>query len=225
LRRSTKMALIGLGTILLSLSIVGVRKLRHRGDRRGGQGDVASGNFGRSSVSGGTGRDYSSVASADNPGAHSVIEAVKTGKYPERLTPLIAPRPFDLVAFEANPQQYLDTVEPGRCFQTLKNPGPDSAYLHPASQSLVRAQADEPIALMVKGAPNAPVTFTAFEGGQFTENGLNSVSVRGDARGYATAHFKVPAGANGRLPVLAGSPMAVGNQTFLIDATPVPDSN
>ncbi|HEY2902638.1 MAG TPA: hypothetical protein VGL59_18780 [Polyangia bacterium] len=79
--------------------------------------------------------------------------------------------------------------------------------------------------MMVIGAPNGPVTFTAFEGGQFTENGLNSVSVRGNALGLASAHFKAPIDANGRLPILVGSPLALGNQTFLVDAAAMPRNN
>ena len=63
------------------------------------------------------------------------------------------------------------------------------------------------------------VTFTAFGPGQFTENTLNSVSVRADARGYAVAHFTAPLGLTGHVPVLVGSPLSIGNQSFLLDVT------
>jgi len=224
--KRSAMIFVGLGAMLIAFGAVGFQLWRAREGKHGGKKDVVAEGSEQSSVSLFPRRKYSQVALSDNsaagpdsPGTRSVLDAVKTGKHPERLTPLIAPVAFDTATFEANPQQYLDVVEPGRCFQTLKNPAPNSPYLQPAGPSLVSAQPDETVLLMVKGAPNGPVTFTAFEGGRFAENGLNSVSVRSDARGYASAHFKTPADANGRLPVLAGSPLALGNQTFLVDAT------
>jgi hypothetical protein len=158
------------------------------------------------------------VGTADNPGVQSVREASANKTHPERLSPLIPAHPFDQAAFEADPQAYLDVVEPGRCFQTLQSPGPDSVYLQ-AGASGVRAAEGKPIVLMVKGAPRAPVTFTAFGPGQFTENTLGSISVRGDANGHALVHFAAPAGFVGRIPVLVGSPLAIGNQRIMVEAT------
>jgi hypothetical protein len=161
----------------------------------------------------------SGTSSKDNVGAQMVVEAHRTGEHPERLSPLIAPAPFDPVKFESDPQSYLEVVEPGRCFQTARATGADAVYLEPASSLAARGNPGDEVTLMVKSAPLAPVTFTAFQGGKFRENGLGSVSVRGDARGYATAHFEVPPAANGQMAVLVGSPLAVGNQTFMVDAT------
>lgn len=42
---------------------------------------------------------------ADNPGLRSVLEA-QSGKHPERLSPLIAPPPFNRASYEANPQAF-----------------------------------------------------------------------------------------------------------------------
>jgi hypothetical protein len=149
--------------------------------------------------------------------ADSVVEAVRTHTHPERLSPLIAPTPFDRAAWEANPQGYLDVVEPGRCYRTAESPGPETPQLKPASSHLVHSAPGGKVHVMVMGAPNAPVTFTAFAGGEFAENGLNSISVKSDARGYAGVEFLVPEYARGLLPILVGSPLAVGNQRFLVD--------
>jgi len=186
--------------------------LRHRAGRSW---------FGGSAYRQGAERSAGSVASigtADNAGVRSVREASQGKTHPERLSPLIPAHPFDKAAFEADPQAYLDVVEPGRCFQTLQSPGPDSVYLQ-AGASTVKASEGAPVALFVKGAPLAPVTFTAFGPGQFTENTLGSISVRGNAEGYAFVHFAAPRGFAGRIPVLVGSPLAIGNERIMVEAT------
>jgi hypothetical protein len=148
----------------------------------------------------------------------SVLEASSSGKHPERLSPLMPPTPFDRTAFEADPDAYLDVVEPGRCFQTATADGPDAVAL--VGSPLVAATPGAMVPLLVRGAPGAPVTFTAFDGGVFAENGLGSVSVRADARGYAVVNFATPPDARGHLAVVAGSPLAVGNQRFFVEITP-----
>jgi hypothetical protein len=147
----------------------------------------------------------------------SIVEAAQTHTHPERLSPMIAPTPFNRADWEANPQAYLDVVEPGRCYRTAESPGPDTPQLRAQSPRLSHSEPGGKTHLMVMSAPNSPVTFTAFGGGEFVENGLNSISVKADARGYAGVTFVVPENARGLLPVLVGSPLAVGNQTFLID--------
>jgi hypothetical protein len=159
---------------------------------------------------------------ADNPGIRSVREAEETSGYPERLTPFVASRPFDRAAFEADPEAYLSVVEPGRCFQTEKEPTLDSVHLRALSSLTPSSDEDGLVALSVETAPAAPVTFTSFGPGYFRENTLNSVSLRADAGGRAVAHYVVAKGASATVPVLVGSPEAVGNQTFLIMSGPPP---
>jgi len=146
----------------------------------------------------------------------SVREAALTKTAPERLTPLVEPPPFDRGAFEADPQRYLNTVEPGRCFQTKRAEGPDDVHLALVSNPRAEINMGEKTALSVKSAPSAPVTFTSFNGGVFDGSGLGSVSVRADARGYATVHYSAGPGTTGDIQIQAGSPMAVGSQLFLV---------
>jgi hypothetical protein len=189
----------GLGLRHRTGSWLGTRAAHRGGAARSAGGTVAAG-------------------TSDNAGVRSVWEASAKKTHPERLSPLIPAHPFDKAAFEADPQGYLDVVEPGRCFQTLQNPGPDSVYLQ-VGASVVRASEGKPVPLLVKGAPRAPVTFTAFGPGQFTENTLGSISVRGDANGYVVVHFAAPSGFAGRIPLLVGSPLAIGNERIMVEAT------
>jgi hypothetical protein len=71
----------------------------------------------------------------------------------------------------------------------------------------------------VKGEPGAPVTFTAFDGGEFKENGLASVTIRADGRGLAGAHFIATPGIEGDLTIVAGSPLSSGVQRFVLRVT------
>jgi hypothetical protein len=149
--------------------------------------------------------------------AQAVREAVQTS--PERLSSTAALPPFDKAAFERDPQHYLAQVEPARCFQTAE-PGASVPPLE--IQSAARAELPEggELPLSVKSTPGAPVTFTAFDGGKFKQNGLTSVTVRADARGLAIAHFTATRGIGGDVNIVAGSPLAAGVQRFLLRVSP-----
>ncbi len=64
-----------------------------------------------------------------------------------------------------------------------------------------------------------PVTFTAFGAGSFHENDLASVTVRADAHGFAMVHAVPPPPGRGDMRVQVASPVAVGNQQFVVRAT------
>jgi hypothetical protein len=153
---------------------------------------------------------------ADNANVRSIVEATTSHNHRERLSPLATPSPFDAAAFAANPQAYLDVVEPGRCFRTARKLGPDTPQLKAESPRLRRVGPGEKVPLLVMSAPHAPVTFTAFTGGSFEENGLNSISVQADARGYAVVNFATPPDGRAVLHVLVGSESAVGNVRYVI---------
>jgi hypothetical protein len=151
-----------------------------------------------------------------NPNVQSIVEASRSHKHPERLSPLATPSPFDADAFAANPRAYLDVVEPGRCFRTARNAGPETPQLKAESLRIQRAAPGAKVPLLVMSAPHAPVTFTAFTGGSFEENGLNSISVQADARGYAIVNFATPADGRAVLHVVVGSETAIGNVRYVI---------
>jgi hypothetical protein len=126
----------------------------------------------------------------------------------------MAPAPFNAEAFAANPQAYLDVVEPGRVFQTA-TPSPTV----PVLTSVGRASHEIPIggscALVAKTAPRAPITFTAMDLGTFS-NGLTSQTLQADAQGIATATYTASGGVIAGASILAGSPAASGQIKFYV---------
>lgn len=146
-----------------------------------------------------------------------VAETMKTA--PDRLSPYARVQPFDEAAFARDPEGYLSRVEPARCFQSAK-PGPNVPRLDVAGSLRTQVTWGNAVALWAKTVPLAPVTFTVFGGGELTENGLASATVRADARGLAAVHYTAGAGITGDVSVVAGSPLASGTQKFLIRVEP-----
>ncbi|QDT57271.1 hypothetical protein Pan44_53390 [Caulifigura coniformis] len=149
-----------------------------------------------------------------NPMVRSVVEAIETQKYPERLHSLIAPKPFDEAAYKTDPQAYLNIVEPGRVFQPAQ-PGPGVSRLKTLSPSSIEVVQKETISLKVKALPNAPVTFTSFDLGAF-QNQLTSITVAADADGVAVARFTGTPGSVNTVNILAASPTSSGNLKFRV---------
>jgi hypothetical protein len=146
-----------------------------------------------------------------------VAETMKTA--PERLSPTGKVEPFDKDSFEHDPEAYLSRIEPARCFQTAK-PGPKVPILDVGSPLRTQVTQGDAAILWAKAVPNAPVTFTAFGGGYFKENGVSTVSVRADARGLASAKYTADVGITGDVSVVVGSPLSAGNQRFFIRVDP-----
>ena len=156
-----------------------------------------------------------SVSADLNANTRSVAEAKQTGKSPERLSAVFAPKAFNKTAFDANPQAYLDVVEPGRVFQTAK-PAKGVIRLRAKDGLLVEMTAGGSTELVVVGVPGAPVTFTAFDGGIF-QNQLNSVTVLGDETGVARVTYTAIRGTIDRVRVAAGSPLASNTVDFQVN--------
>ncbi len=149
---------------------------------------------------------------ADNTQVRSAIEALKDGKHPERLNPLIAPKPFDAVAYKADPKSYLDVAEPGRVFQS-KPAAAGVARIEPVSPYFQDVKQGESIELAVKAAPGFPVTFTSFDCGAFG-NGLTTQTVEADAAGVARVKFLGMPGTVLETNILASSPVTSGQVRF-----------
>ena len=157
------------------------------------------------------------VAGDANVNVRSVVEAAQGSHHPERLATLIAPAPFDAGRFAANPQAYVDVVEPGRVFQSAQ-PGADVLVLRSLSSTNLTMTQEGQVVLRVKTQPLAPVTFTSFDGGRLS-NQLVSQTVLADAHGVAVTAFTAGAGTVDGVQVLAGSPMASGQVHFDIHVT------
>lgn len=141
----------------------------------------------------------------------AVARALRTA--PGTLSPTGAIPPFDKDEFALDPKPYLAQVQPARAFQTAR-PGRGAVVLEAQVPGLAEIQRGSDAPLWVRGVPDAPVTFTAFDGGVFRENGMPSVTVQADARGLAVAYFRATPGLVGDLNIVAGSPLAVGVRRF-----------
>lgn len=158
------------------------------------------------------------VPSDANPQVRSIMEARKTGKFPERRTPLISPKPFDPVAYKNNPSTYLNTVEPGRVWQPAQ-PGPGVTRIKSESPKLVEMEQGQTVVLRVRVTPGAPVTFTSLDMGSFT-NQLNSITVAANQKGLAETSFLATPGTINQVSVLAASPLTSGQLTYNLFVTP-----
>lgn len=160
------------------------------------------------------------------PDANLQVKSVDEGlanyqKFPERLTPLITPKAFDQAAFDANPEVYLQTIEPGRVFQNAQ-PGPGVPRVNRLSPYRQIALQGDWVELSIRAQPGAPVTFTSFDLGQF-ENELASITVQADSNGVAKTRFVGSSGTINDVNILAGSPTSSGQVRFVvhIDLPPV----
>ena len=144
----------------------------------------------------------------------SVAEALATDAYPERLSALIQPQEFDRFAYLQNPQDYLDTVEPGRVFQSAQPE--ESPRIQRLSPSYVQLKQGERTPLKVRVEPNMPVTFTSFDLGAF-ENQLTSITVQANQSGVAETSFIAASGTIADVNILAASPTTSGRVKFIVN--------
>lgn len=150
-----------------------------------------------------------------NAATQSVAAALANPvEFPERLGPAFPAPDFDLDAFMADPQKYLNTIEPGRIWQSLpKGEGvPQISRQSPLYQSLIQGEA---VTLRVKVTPDAVVTFHSFDLGHF-DNQLTTTSVQAGEDGIASVNFTASGGTFGELNILAASPQTSGQVNFVV---------
>lgn len=154
------------------------------------------------------------IAAELNANQRSVVEAVRTGAYPERLTLAVDPAPFDPAAYARDVQGYLAVTEPARVYQTAPA-GPDAVPLIAATDHTIRLPAGGSTPLTVIGKPFAPVSYAVLDGGRLG-NGLASITVQADAAGIATTMYTATPGTVDEVQILVGSPMTVGTLTLTV---------
>lgn len=164
-----------------------------------------------------------SVRADANAYVRSVAEGAKKGnRRPERLSPFIAPKPFDPAAYKADPQKYITTVEPGRVFQSAQ-PGRGVPVLRSSGGRYRHMLQGETRVLKVRAPAGSPVTFTSFDLGAF-DNLLPSQTVRTSVDGIAQVNFRATSGTVGGVNILAGCPLATGQVKFRVEIEMPPDS-
>ena len=156
---------------------------------------------------------YAISSDDPDPRIQSVVEARKTGKYPERLSSSILPKAFDYQAWENDNQyreKYIYTIEPAR-WKQLAEPSPDNQELQKTQLEKNELKTGDTLELSAIGLPHTPISFYSPNGGIFTESKFNSITVLADNSGAARVTWYAPPGTLGHAVVLAGSPYTVNN--------------
>lgn len=152
-----------------------------------------------------------------NPQVASVAKALKDKTNPERLTVFKSPKPFDKTSFEKNPDQYINTIEPGRAMQPAQ-PGPDVNPIRKRSPGIVKVIQGESTTLKVKADQNAFVTFHTTDLGVFN-SGIKTVNVRADDKGIAEATYTATKGTIGNVRIVAASPYNSELAQFVVNVS------
>jgi len=152
-----------------------------------------------------------------NPQVAAVVKASQEGNRPELLSPAIPAKPFDLVAYQKNPQAWLDSPEPGRVFQPAQ-PSPETPVLRRRSDYRLPVVQGETVRLAVHAAAGVPVAFTAFDLGVFP-NQLTAITVVAGDDGVASTEFLATPGTINDVNILAASPMASGQVKFVVNVS------
>lgn len=151
----------------------------------------------------------------DNDAVASLAGAARDGKHHERFSAMALPEAYDENEYKANRVQYLKTIEPGRVWQSAQ---PKKGVFQIGTESApdFEVAQGEPAVLKVVAVPGAPVTFTSFDGGAFS-NKLSSITVEADDKGIAIATFIGTPGTFNEVNILAASPVTSGQAKFLVN--------
>lgn len=151
----------------------------------------------------------------DNEMVASLASAARDSNHHERFSAMALPEAYDENKYKANRAQYLKTIEPGRVWQSAQ---PKKGVFQIGTESApdFEVAQGEPAVLKVVAAPGAPVTFTSFDGGAFS-NKLSSITVEADDKGIAIATFIGTPGTFNEVNILAASPMTSGQAKFLVN--------
>lgn len=125
---------------------------------------------------------------------------------------LIPVAPFDPQAFAADPEPYLQADVPGRIWQTAA-PAPGIPTLSPVGLEVFELFPGASVELQVRSVSGAPVTFQTQGLGTFS-NERTTITVRAADDGVARAIYRASPGAIADVPIIAASPMAMGQVVF-----------
>jgi len=155
------------------------------------------------------------VKAETNPQVRSVAEALRDKNHPERLSPIIPPKPFDAEAYKQNPRAYLDVVEPGRAMQSAQ-PGKDVRRIQALTPQLQDVKPGGSVTLKVRAVPKMPVSLTSTDLGAF-DNKLTAITVEADETGVAEVKFFATPGTEHGVRIMAASPVTSGTLNFQVN--------
>ena len=133
----------------------------------------------------------------------------------EALSSYFHPEPFDLRAYQADPNAYLQQIRPGRAFAPA-DPGPEVTPLESLSPGFYRILQGEQVVLRVRAEAGLPVTFYSPATGHFLANQLTTLTVAAGDDGIATATYKTGPGSLGLTDVVVASPVHSGQIQYRI---------
>jgi hypothetical protein len=150
------------------------------------------------------------------PQVKSVLKALQSGHFPERLSPSIPPAAFDANKFlndSSYATSYMETVEPGRVLQSSSSEKAQAIKrLSPYLQNVIQGQK---VSLAVRCEAGFPCTFTTYDNGTFN-NGLSSQTVLADSNGYASVNFHGISGVGGDSKISCSSPVNSSRIKFIV---------
>jgi hypothetical protein len=158
----------------------------------------------------------------ENASTRSVAEAFDNPELAHRLSAMIPPPPFDLDKYRESPEEYQNTIEPGRVNQYLPY-SEEVAPIRRVSTYFQEVLQGETVVLEAKVNEDYPVTFYSNRLGMF-QNKLPTITVAPDDQGIARAEFLVSKGTRDEVEVLAASPMHSGQARFLVKVVLPKDS-
>jgi hypothetical protein len=150
-----------------------------------------------------------------NPQVAAVFASLKDRSNPNAFSSFAAPKVFDPEAFKADPQAFINEVDPSRVFNPLQ-PGDGVPVIQPVGGRYHGVKQGEAVTLSVNAIAGAPVCFCSFNLGSFS-NQLTSQTVLADDSGVAKAEFTATGGTIEDVRILAASPMTSGQVTFTVN--------
>lgn len=150
--------------------------------------------------------------------ADSIVEAVRTGGHPERLTVMITPKKFELASYRRDPGKYLNVIEPGRVNQPAE-PSADVPDLLPVGPDGFTVPELGSVTIAFRTAPRAPLSLTSLDMGAFA-NGQSAITVQADDEGIARAVFTATRGTVADCRILVASPMAAYQRSVMVSIVP-----
>ena len=121
---------------------------------------------------------------------------------------------FNSQRYQKKSAYYLDTIEPGRCFEAAQA-APNVAKLGRIGFTSIQATQNKTVTLQAQTQESQPVSFTAFDGGHF-QNGLSSITLKADISGIATAEYTPTAGVINQSRIQAASPVNSGTLKWTV---------
>lgn len=150
-----------------------------------------------------------------HPQAASVVEALKTGKYPERLSPIILPKAFNVEEYRKDPSLILNISAPGRVFQPAQ-PSDKTPPIRRITPMSHRMKQGDRLVLAVQVPAGDPVTWTSMDGGRFVETSLPTVTVAASDQGVAQATFEATSGIIDQVNILCSCLTTSGQLRYSI---------